>query len=77
MSHIVPFNYGHINISGTKHTKIRIMEKLLMDINLIFAPIDYFNHYADILRIPKEISCTDKLFRLINYLNLDKWILAS
>lgn len=39
------------------------MAKFNMDINLIFAPIDNFNHYADILRIPKEISCTDKLFK--------------
>lgn len=50
------------------------MAKFNVDIELIFTPTDYyyFNHYVDVLRIPKEISCTDKSIKLINYLNLDK-----
>lgn len=50
------------------------MVKFNVDIELIFIFIDYyyFNYYVDVLRIFKEISCIDKLIKLINYLNLDK-----
>lgn len=74
---MVQFNSCHINLSGTKHTKmvLWIMAKLNVNIYLIFTPTDYryFNHYVNVLRIPKVISCIDKSMKLIQYLNLNKW----
>lgn len=53
------------------------MAKFNINMYLIFIPRDYchFNHYADVLRIPKVIRCSDKSMKLIKNLNLNKWIL--
>lgn len=52
------------------------MAKFNVNIYLIFIPTDhcYFNHYVDVLRIPKVISYIDKSVTLTKYLNLNKWI---
>ena len=54
------------------------MEKFNINMYLNFIPRDYcyFNHYVDVLRIPKVISCSNKSMKLIRYLNLNKWILS-
>ena len=73
MSQIIQFKSCHINWSGTKHTKMAlwITAKFKMDIYLICIPTDcyYFNHYIDVPRITKKISCTDKSIKFKNYSN--------